>query len=164
VAPEQVHVQVFNAAGVAGLGARADADLRRAGFATTGAPSNAPVGTAGGRTVIRYDPRWAESARTLSGALPEAELTPVPGLGPTLQVYAGGDYPAAASPPPASPPLGSPPPASPSLGARTVSPSVVSPSAAVPPAPTAQAPGAGTGAAAADTAAGVGRASDIICP
>ncbi|MEE1826552.1 LCP family protein [Streptomyces sp. BE20] len=188
VVPEQVHVQVFNAAGVAGLGARADADLRRAGFATTGAPSNAPVGTAGGRSVIRYDPRWAESARTLSGALPEAELTPVPGLGPTLQVYVGGDYPAAASPPPAnpllgspppaspslgspppaSPSLGSPPPASPSLGAKAVSPSVVSPSAAVPapppPAPTAQAPGAGTGAAAADTAAGAGRASDIICP
>ncbi|MFD9597895.1 LytR C-terminal domain-containing protein, partial [Kitasatospora sp. NPDC059973] len=102
VAPEQVHVQVFNAAGVPGLGARVDGDLRRAGFATTGAPSNAPAGTAPGRTVVRYDPRWTESARTLAAALPGAESTAVPGLGPTLQVYAGGDYPAAPGASPAA--------------------------------------------------------------
>ncbi|MFD0347720.1 LCP family protein [Kitasatospora aburaviensis] len=103
VAPEQVHVQVFNATGVPGLGARVDGDLRRAGFATTGAPSNAPAGTPPGRTAVRYDPRWAESARLLAAALPGAELTAVPGLGPTLQVYAGADQPgaggAAATPP-----------------------------------------------------------------
>ncbi|WP_329487936.1 LCP family protein [Kitasatospora sp. NBC_01246] len=102
VPPEQVHVQVFNAAGVPGLGARVDGDLRRAGFATTGAPSNAPAGTAPGRTVVRYDPRWTESARTLAAALPGAESTAVPGLGPTLQVYAGGDYPAAPGASPAA--------------------------------------------------------------
>ncbi|MFF2354655.1 LCP family protein [Kitasatospora sp. NPDC058115] len=95
VAPEQVHVQVFNAAGVAGLGARVDAELRRAGFATTGAPSNAPIGTSPGRTVIRYDPRRAAEARTLAVAVPQAERTPVPGLGTVLQLYAGADHPAA---------------------------------------------------------------------
>ncbi|MGV9271261.1 LCP family protein [Kitasatospora sp. NPDC003701] len=140
VPPEQVHVQVFNAAGVVGLGARVDGDLRRAGFATTGAPSNAPMGTPAGRTVIRYDPRWAESARTLAAALPGAESAAVPGLGPTLQVYAGGDHPAAQVPGPAAasaPPL--PPPPAP---AAPTAPAAVAPSAPV----------------AAD------KASDIICP
>ncbi|MEV0536438.1 LCP family protein [Kitasatospora sp. NPDC050463] len=140
VAPEQVHVQVFNAAGVPGLGARVDGDLRRAGFSTTGSPSNAPTGTAAGRTVIRYDPRWAESARTLAAALPGAESAAVPGLGPTLQLYAGADYPASPGPSPsaaAAPPL--PPPPAP---AATTAPAPAAPSAPV----------------AAD------KASDIICP
>lgn len=92
VAPEQVHVQVFNAAGTTGLGARVDADLRRAGFATTGVAANAPAGSSPARTVVRHDPRWDASARTLAAALPRAELLAVPGLGPTLQVYAGSDY------------------------------------------------------------------------
>ncbi|MFJ9953456.1 LCP family protein [Kitasatospora sp. NPDC091207] len=140
VAPEQVHVQVFNAAGVAGLGARVDGDLRRAGFATTGAPSNAPMGTAAGRTAIRYDPRWAESARTLAAALPGAESTAVPGLGPTLQVYAGGDYPASPGPVPATTPA----PAPATAGAT--------------------APAAVTTAAAAPTPVAAEKASDIRCP
>ncbi|MFG3056789.1 LCP family protein [Kitasatospora sp. NPDC048239] len=137
VGPEQVHVQVFNAAGVPGLGARVDGDLRRAGFATTGAPSNAPAGTAGARTAVRYDPRWDESARTLAAALPGAELTAVPGLGPTLQVYAGGDYQASPGPSPATAPAPAPPP-----------------------------PGPGTAATptAAPAATAAEKASDIICP
>ncbi|MGW6916960.1 LCP family protein [Kitasatospora sp. NPDC054939] len=124
VAPEQVHVQVFNAAGTSGLGARVDADLRRAGFATTGAASNAPAGSSPGRTAVRYDPRWDQSARTLAAALPGAELIAVPGLGPTLQVYAGSDYqptgPAApASTPPAAPPSATAPAAAPAVHAAT---------------------------------------------
>ncbi len=167
VAPEQVHVQVFNAAGAVGLGARVDAELRRAGFATTGAPSNAPLGTPTGRTVIRYDPRWAESARTLAGAVPTAELAPVPGLGVTLQLYAGGDLPTAgATPGPTTGPTGSP----------TATAGAV-PAPPLPPPP----PGGATGAASAGpaaearaengtgpdrgaAAAGAERASDIICP
>ncbi|MFC8452279.1 LCP family protein [Kitasatospora sp. NPDC057223] len=93
VAPEQVRVQVFNAAGVPGLGARVDGDLRRSGFATTGAPANAPGGETVARTTVRYDPRWDESLRTLAAALPGAALVPQPGLGATLQVLAGSDYP-----------------------------------------------------------------------
>ncbi|KOV34514.1 hypothetical protein ADK60_11245 [Streptomyces sp. XY431] len=158
-----MHVQVFNAAGVAGLGARVDAELRRAGFATTGAPSNAPAGTPAGRTVIRYDPHWAESARTLAGAVPTAELTPVPGLGPTLQVYAGADHPAA----------GATAAAGPSATAVAV------PAPPPPPSPSSPVPGGGTGAAPSGPAAearaegatgagaaapGAERASDIICP
>ncbi|MDY0815567.1 LCP family protein [Kitasatospora purpeofusca] len=151
VAPEQVHVQVFNAAGAAGLGARVDAELRRAGFATTGAPSNAPAGTPAGRTVIRYDPHWAESARTLAGAVPTAELTPVPGLGAVLQVYAGADHPAAGSTATA---------AGPSATAVAV------PAPPPPPAPSGPAPEARAESVAGGGAAGAGaeRASDIICP
>ncbi|WP_406113533.1 LCP family protein [Kitasatospora purpeofusca] len=176
VAPEQVHVQVFNAAGAAGLGARVDAELRRAGFATTGAPSNAPAGTPADRTVIRYDPHWAESARTLAGAVPTAELTPVPGLGPTLQVYAGTDHPAAGptagaagpsatavavpAPPPPSAPF------SPLAGGGAGAGAGAAPSG---PATEARAEGAagtsGAGSAGAGAAAtGAERASDIICP
>ncbi|WP_395295939.1 LCP family protein [Kitasatospora hibisci] len=137
VAPEQVHVQVFNATGVPGLGARVDGDLRRAGFATTGAPSNAPAGTPPGRTAVRYDPRWAESARVLAAALPGAELTAVPGLGPTLQVYAGADQPGAGGAA-----------AGPGQGQAPAPPAAAAPSGAAP----------GGAGIAAETAA------EIICP
>ncbi|MFE3042778.1 LCP family protein [Kitasatospora indigofera] len=145
VPPEQVHVQVLNGAGIAGLGARVDADLRRAGFATTGTPVNAPGGEAAARTVVRHDPRWDESARTLAAALPGAELVAVPGLGGTLQVVAGSDYQGPAAPPPAATP-----------GAATPS-----APAAAPAAPTAPAAAAPAGAAAANGAA---TAAEIACP
>ncbi|QKW19808.1 LCP family protein [Kitasatospora sp. NA04385] len=93
IPPVEVRVQVLNGAGVQGLGFRVDAELRRAGFATTGLPSNAPGGgTSATRTVIRYDPRWDESVKTLAAALPDAELEAVPGLGATFQVVAGSEY------------------------------------------------------------------------
>ncbi|MFC8718923.1 LCP family protein [Kitasatospora sp. NPDC057198] len=93
VPPGEVRVQVLNGAGVQGLGFRVDAELRKAGFATTGMPSNAPGGGTGAtRTVIRYDPRWDESVKTLAAALPDAELESVPGLGATFQVVAGSGY------------------------------------------------------------------------
>ncbi|WP_282205863.1 LCP family protein [Kitasatospora fiedleri] len=99
IPPEQVRVQVLNGTGVQGLGFRVDAELRGAGFATTGTPSNAPGGgSAATRTVIRYDPRWDESVKTLAAALPDAELVPVPNLGPTFQVVAGSAYRAPADP------------------------------------------------------------------
>ncbi|MFI9784918.1 LCP family protein [Kitasatospora sp. NPDC051984] len=102
VPPEQIRVQVLNGTGVQGLGTRVDEDLRKAGFATTGTPSNAPGnGPAATRTVIRYDPHWDESVKALAAALPDAELVKVPNLGATLQVVAGSEYkgPAAATAP-----------------------------------------------------------------
>ncbi|MFJ5232783.1 LCP family protein [Kitasatospora sp. NPDC088391] len=92
IPPGEVRVQVLNGAGVQGLGFRVDAELRKAGFATTGTPANAPGGGAAARTVIRYDPRWDESLKTLAAALPEAEQVAVAGLGPTFQVVAGSEY------------------------------------------------------------------------
>ncbi|MEV4560553.1 LCP family protein [Kitasatospora sp. NPDC049285] len=106
IPPGEVRVQVLNGAGVQGLGFRVDADLRKAGFATTGTPSNAPGGgAAAARTVIRYDPRWDESAKTLAAALPDAELVAAPNLGATFQVVAGTGYHglAGSSPSPARP-------------------------------------------------------------
>ncbi|WP_380279125.1 LCP family protein [Kitasatospora purpeofusca] len=156
VAPDQVHVQVFNAAGTAGLGAEVDAELRRAGFATTGTPSNAPAGTAAGRTVIRYDPRWEESARTLAGAVPQAELTPVAGLGVILQLYAGADYPAAT------------PTAGAAVGAAGATAGATAPAAVAappPPVPGAAPPGPAGGVRTEEAAPSAAeRASDIICP
>ncbi|MFC9331504.1 LCP family protein [Kitasatospora sp. NPDC057015] len=125
VPPEQVHVQVLNGAGVAGLGARLDGDLRRAGFATTGAPANAPAGEPATRTTVRYDPRWDESARTLIAALPGAEAVAVPGLGATLQVVAGSDYPGpspSAGPPTAAAPTAAAPGGAPGGPTATVTP------------------------------------------
>ncbi|MHA6760397.1 LCP family protein [Streptacidiphilus sp. PAMC 29251] len=92
VPPGHVRVQVLNGAGVAGLGTRADAQLRAAGFGTTGAAQNAPGADTAARTVIRYDPRWDESVRTLAAALPGAQLVPVTGLGGTMQVVLGKDF------------------------------------------------------------------------
>jgi LCP family protein required for cell wall assembly len=92
VPPGQIRVQVLNGAGATGLGARVDGDLRKLGFATTGTPANAEGGGSATRTVVRYDPRWDESVRTVAAALPAAQLVRVPGLGATLQVVAGSDY------------------------------------------------------------------------
>ncbi|OKI17369.1 hypothetical protein A6A07_40385 [Streptomyces sp. CB03911] len=150
VPPEQVHVQVLNGAGVAGLGARVDADLRRAGFATTGAPANAPAGEAAARTVVRHDPRWDESARTLAAALPGAELVAVPGLGGTLQVVAGSDYQGLAA---------APAPGAAALTAATPAATATATAPATAPAPApAPAPAASSGAGGAATAA------EISCP
>lgn len=91
VPPQQIRLQVLNGTRTAGLGTRVDADLRRAGFATTGLAANA-AGPGAARTVIRYDPRWDESVRTVAAALPGSLLVQVPGLGPTMQVVAGADY------------------------------------------------------------------------
>ncbi|NYI06141.1 LCP family protein [Allostreptomyces psammosilenae] len=91
VRPEEVHLRVLNGTGVAGLGARADAQLRGVGFATSGRAADAPV-TGVPVTVVQYDPRWDESVRTLGAALPRARLEPVPGLGATFRVVVGEDW------------------------------------------------------------------------
>ncbi|MEV7181855.1 LCP family protein [Kitasatospora sp. NPDC093679] len=118
----QIRVQVLNGTGLTGLGFRVDEELRRAGFATTGTPSNADAVTT--RTAVRYDPRWDESAKTLAAALPGAELVPVPGLGATLQVVVGGDYRGPAAPSGA--------PSAPAPAAAPASPSTSAPSSASP--------------------------------
>ena len=92
VPPGEVRVQVLNGAGVPGLATRADGELRAAGFATTGDAQNAPGTGTAARTVVRYDPRWDESVKTLAEALPGAQLVPVTGLGGTMQVVLGTDF------------------------------------------------------------------------
>ncbi|MFF1479367.1 LCP family protein [Streptomyces sp. NPDC058301] len=91
VAPDRIRVQVYNGTRTDGLGRRVDDALRATGFRTTGTPM------AGGtrdlpHTLVEYDPRWDRSALSLAAALPNAELRPVKGLGPTMKVTAGTDF------------------------------------------------------------------------
>ncbi|MFG2830662.1 LCP family protein [Streptomyces sp. NPDC048434] len=90
VPPGQVQVQVDHGGDPGGPGATMVRELQATGFATTAAPDSSPVARAP-RTVIAYDPRWDRSARSLAAALPGAELRPVAGRGPVMQVTVGQD-------------------------------------------------------------------------
>ncbi|MEU3663824.1 LCP family protein [Streptomyces sp. NPDC032940] len=91
VDPKQIRVQVENGTHTAGLGRRVDAALAAAGFLTTRMPVNA-ADRAVARTVVAYDPRWDNSAKSLAAALPGSELRAVKGQGGTLKVIAGADF------------------------------------------------------------------------
>lgn len=90
VDPAQIRVAVANGTVTTGLAASAQKALRASGFATTGVPATA--GRHIEHTVIRYDPRWDRSARSLATALPGAQLVPVKGQGPVMRVTLGADY------------------------------------------------------------------------
>jgi LCP family protein required for cell wall assembly len=90
VAPEDVAVQVFNGAGIAGLGRRVSDDLAGVGFPLAGPPRNGEVGV--GRTVVRHGPGQEEAARTLSAALPGSTVERDVSLNDTLEVHAGTSY------------------------------------------------------------------------
>lgn len=91
VAPRNIRVQVDNGTGTAGLGHRADKQLRATGFDTTGIPGNAEQSDVE-RTVISYDPRWDRSAHSLAAALPRAKLRKVEGQGPLMKIVLGEDF------------------------------------------------------------------------
>jgi LCP family protein required for cell wall assembly len=103
VDPAQIRVQVENGTHTAGLGRRVDDALAATGFRTTRAPVNA-ADRAVGRTVVAFDPRWDNSAKSLAAALPGSELRPVRGQGPTLKVIAGADFRRVVKVRPAEPP------------------------------------------------------------
>ncbi|MFF5899544.1 LCP family protein [Streptomyces argenteolus] len=91
VAPQQIRVQVYNGTPKDGLGQDVDAALRATGFDTTRAPLNGGPSDLT-RTVVRYDPRWDRSAKSLAAALPGCELLAVKGQGGTMKVTAGSDF------------------------------------------------------------------------
>ncbi|MGW1997881.1 LCP family protein [Embleya sp. NPDC001921] len=91
VAPGDISVLVYNGAPTTGLGPRVHEDLKNAGFAMAGAP-RVSTSTDGVRTIIRYDPRWNRSVKTVQAALPGATLESVTGLGRTIEVVAGSSY------------------------------------------------------------------------
>lgn len=91
VPPEQIRVQVFNAAGTPGLGGAASQELTGRGFDLAG-PAQNWSRTGLRATTIRYDARYTESIKTLAAAVPGARLESVPGLGRTLQVVLGTSY------------------------------------------------------------------------
>ncbi|MFC7221041.1 LCP family protein [Streptomyces polyrhachis] len=92
IPPSEIRVQVLNATGEKGLGARADAALARSGFATTATPRNAPPTTRPHRTTITYDPKWDRSAHALHTALPRAKLVPARDHGPVMKLTLAADF------------------------------------------------------------------------
>ncbi|MFN8147369.1 MAG: LCP family protein [Candidatus Nanopelagicales bacterium] len=91
VSPSTIRVQVLNGTSTAGLGAKAAGDLAAVGFGMAGAPGNAPA-QVGEQTVVAFDPRFDQSAKTVAAALPGSKLTSKPGLGRTIQVTVGTSY------------------------------------------------------------------------
>ncbi len=91
VAPGKVTVAVFNGTSTTGLGTKAANDLAGVGFAVSGRAQNAPS-PVGSATVVGYDPRYDQSARTVAAAIPGSTLTAVAGLGRTIRVTVGTSY------------------------------------------------------------------------
>jgi hypothetical protein len=91
VAPGQVTVKVLNGTATAGLGTKAANDLAGVGFAIVGRAANAPANV-GEATVVSYDPKFDQSARTVAAAIPGSKLVPVKGLGRTIEVAVGTSY------------------------------------------------------------------------
>jgi LCP family protein required for cell wall assembly len=90
-APADISVQVFNGSDIEGLASRASADLDKAGYRIASAPANddrSDVTT----TVVRYDPRWSTSVKTLQAAFPDATFEKVTGQGATFEIVVGTDY------------------------------------------------------------------------
>ncbi len=90
VAPAAIRVRVYNGSGIPGLGRKAATALATLGFTISGAASTR--GTGGTQTTISYGPSKADSARTLTAALPGSVLAPDPTLSRTLQVVIGSSY------------------------------------------------------------------------
>ncbi|MFL6071237.1 MAG: LCP family protein [Actinomycetes bacterium] len=91
IAPSDISVQVLNGSDVEGLATEASADLDKAGYTVAAAPGNddrSDVTT----TVVRYDPKWSTSVKTLQAAFPDATFEEVAGQGATFQVVVGTDY------------------------------------------------------------------------
>ncbi len=91
IAPTQISVKVLNGSSTSGLAAQATDDLSAVGF-TIAAPAGNSNQTDVTTTVVKYDPRWNESLKTLKAALPGAQFVSTPNLGATFTVIVGSDY------------------------------------------------------------------------
>jgi len=91
VAPSEISIRVFNGSTVSGLGSKAAAELKSAGYAVTGAVLNASKST-GNETVIEYDPRYNTSVKTLQAAFPNATFKEVDNFGRIFRITVGSDY------------------------------------------------------------------------
>ena len=91
IAPSAINVQVLNGSTVEGLASTASADMDKAGYTIAAAPANNDS-TDVTTTVIRYDPRWDTSVKTLQAAFPDATFEEVTGLGGTFQIVVGTEY------------------------------------------------------------------------
>jgi LCP family protein required for cell wall assembly len=91
VPPSQISVKVLNGSSTSGLAAQASDDLSAVGFVIAAPAGNAPS-TDTTATVVKYDPRWSESLKTLKAAFPDAQFQATPNLGGTFTVIVGSDY------------------------------------------------------------------------
>ncbi|HVQ88715.1 MAG TPA: LCP family protein [Actinomycetes bacterium] len=91
IAPGEINVQVLNGSTIAGLAGQASDDLATAGYTIAATPANADK-TDVTSTIIRYDPQWSTSVKTLEAAFPDATLEEVAGLGGTFEIVVGTDY------------------------------------------------------------------------
>ncbi len=91
VAPTSISVLVLNGTSKTGLATTAAQALTGVGFVLSAPPTNAPT-TVGANTVIRYDPRFSESIKTVQAALPGATAVAVPGFGRTFEVTVGSGF------------------------------------------------------------------------
>ncbi len=93
VLPSSIPLRVLNGSGVDGAATTAAADLGAKGYSTIS------VGDAESSnfisTIIRYDEAGADAARTLAGSIPGATRVLRPGLGTTVEVVVGDDWPGA---------------------------------------------------------------------
>jgi len=91
IAPADINVQVLNGSTVDGLASDASSDMDKAGYVIAAPPANAD-NTDVTTTVVRYDPQWSTSVKTLQAAFPDASFEKVDGLGSTFQIDVGSDY------------------------------------------------------------------------
>ncbi len=93
VLPSAVPLRVLNGSGVSGAATTAATELKAKGYSTIG------VGDAESQnfisTVIRYDEAGADAARTVAASIPGAARVLRPGLGTTVEVVVGDDWPGA---------------------------------------------------------------------
>ncbi len=88
VAPSSISLQVLNGTTKTGLATTAATALTGVGFVLAAPPANAP-NTVGTNTVIKYDPRFSESIKTVKAALPGSTAVAVPGFGRTFEITVG---------------------------------------------------------------------------
>jgi LCP family protein required for cell wall assembly len=91
VAPSDISVQVLNGSDVEGLAGEASDDLDTAGYLVAAAPGNDDRSDVTA-TIVRYDPQWNTSLKTLKAAFPDASFEAVDGLGGTFEVVVGTEY------------------------------------------------------------------------
>jgi LCP family protein required for cell wall assembly len=90
VAPTAVQVRVIDGTGSLAHARAAANALRARGFVVTSVATGTDASVA--TTIVRYNPGYDQSARTLHSSLPGSRQQVAPELGRTLEVVVGSDY------------------------------------------------------------------------